>query len=184
VERYDFVNTNETYQSFNVLHNIVHPEFDDQTFRHDFAVVILDGSVQGVPPIRLNSDPATPYPTESLSVFGWGAIANQPEAVYPNVFQKGVVQALSNYNCANVYIQGQTLYKGDIYDEMLCAVSSTTDSCSGDSGGALIVDGPAEGLDLLVGSVSWGRGCLVYPGAYPCRAHRLPSVPRHPFSSS
>ena len=37
--------------------------------------------------------------------------------------------------------------------------------CSGDSGGPLIVN-KGKDNDILVGLVSWGRGCQMYPGVY------------------
>ena len=46
---------------------------------------------------------------------------------------------------------------GDITDDMLCAQKPGTDACQNDSGGPLTVDD--DGKHVLVGLVSWGKGC-------------------------
>lgn len=168
IDRYDFGDLQDTYSKHTVKNISSHPLFDLDYFRYDFAVVQMNDSVLNVYPVVLNSDPAVPVLNESLTVVGWGAteidLVNGP--VYPNIFQKGTVYVLSNLVCANTVIKNQTLYKGEIYNEMLCAQAPGVDACTGDSGGPLFIEGSSKGLDLQVGLVSWGRGCAVYPGVY------------------
>lgn len=54
-----------------------------------------------------------------------------------------------------------------ITERMLCAGTEGKDSCQGDSGGALSVEG------YLVGVISTGFGCGIknYPGVYTSVAH-------------
>lgn len=42
------------------------------------------------------------------------------------------------------------------------------DSCQDDSGGPLVVKSGVNGMDVLIGVTSWGRGCgqAGYPGMY------------------
>lgn len=54
---------------------------------------------------------------------------------------------------------------GGIIASMICAGQAAKDSCSGDSGGPMVVN---EGRWTQVGIVSWGIGCGKgqYPGVY------------------
>lgn len=159
VDRYDFNDPNDKYYAHTIHSVAVHPLFDKDTFRYDFSVVQTNESVLFITPVRLNKDPAVPAVHEVLTVLGWGAIENDSQgAIYPSVFQKGRVLAMSNQNCADAVIANQSLYTGDVYSDMMCAQAPGVDACSGDSGGPLIVEGSSEGLDLQVGLVSWGRG--------------------------
>ena len=66
-------------------------------------------------------------------------------------------------------------YRGYITDDMLCAAAPGRDSCGGDSGGPLIVEGGGDADDVLVGIVSWGYRCADenFPGVYArVSAHR------------
>jgi hypothetical protein len=57
----------------------------------------------------------------------------------------------------------------EISDDMICAATKNGDSCSGDSGGPLIIKSSNNYTeDRLVGLVSWGRGCANenFPGVY------------------
>jgi trypsin len=168
LDRYDFSNPYDSYLTRTVDSVAVHPLFVEEVFRYDFAVVQMNQSMLHVTPVRLNNDPAVPAVNTNLTVLGWGATENDPVTgdVYPSVFQKGSVLAMSNQACEDTIVGSLSLYQGEIYDEMLCAQYPGVDACSGDSGGPLFIEGSSEGLDVQVGLVSWGRGCAVYPGVY------------------
>lgn len=80
----------------------------------------------------------------------------------PAILQKVTVPIWSNTHCQGKY---GTSAPGGIIESMLCAGVDSKDSCTGDSGGPLMVN---EGTWTQVGIVSWGIGCGEgqYPGVY------------------
>ena len=48
-------------------------------------------------------------------------------------------------------------HRGQIFGDMMCAVSPGRDACRLDSGGPLTVEG--NGKNILVGVISWAEGC-------------------------
>jgi secreted trypsin-like serine protease len=68
-------------------------------------------------------------------------------------------------------------YDGAVLESMICAGRKRGghDSCQGDSGGPLVslANDNAQGVNLLIGVVSWGRGCAQarFPGIYANVSH-------------
>jgi len=199
IDRYDFDSPSEEFQVIEVVSAEAHVLFDEDCFRYDFAIVLLEEQVQGIAPVQLNTDDSIPSPDTKLVVLGWGATEYSQEGIggYSSTLLQGDVQALSNDECQKTEVDNKTLYSGEVYGEMLCAYDpSGVDSCSGDrcvtrflqnvvlfalplivlfsdpftcvrcSGGPLILEGSNLEPDVLVGLVSWGRGCAIYPGVY------------------
>jgi secreted trypsin-like serine protease len=168
VDRHDFGDTFDSYQIFEPIQTVFHPEFDIDTFRYDFAVVQLNGSVEYVEPVRLNDDESIPAMDNTMAVIGWGAVdySIKSSPVFPDVLQRGTVRSITNPICEETTVGGRSLYQGEIFPEMMCALSPGVDACIGDSGGPLIVEGTSSEGDRQVGLVSWGRGCAIYPGVY------------------
>lgn len=141
---------------------IVHPNYNSKTRSNDFAILKLSSPVYTVYPIALNGDGAGPAIGQSLTVIGVGAIReNGPSS---GVLQQASVNVLNPDTCnSNRQYNGMV-----IASTMFCAgtQSGERDSCQGDSGGPLIQ--VINGIDTLVGIVSWGEGCArsSYPGVY------------------
>jgi hypothetical protein len=168
IDRYDFGDTGDSYQTFEPILTLLHPDFDVDTFQYDFSVVQLNGTVDYIKPVHLNDDDSIPEMGYDMAVIGWGAIdySNKFNPVFPDVLQQGIVRSVPNAICEETTIGGSSLYRDEIFPEMLCALGPGVDACIGDSGGPLILQGTSPESDRQVGLVSWGRGCAVYPGVY------------------
>jgi len=148
-------------------------DYDPATFSHDAAVLTLVGQLDvnsspNIKSIELADDDTWSNASvlAPFTVTGWGRTSSSNPNSYPSTLQIAdhTVPFVSDAACSGAY-QG--------YDSgaMLCAGSTTVDSCFGDSGGPLTVDDyngfPAQ---RLVGLVSFGppSGCAVpgYPGVY------------------
>uniref|UniRef100_A0A1A9WXH1 Phenoloxidase-activating factor 2 n=1 Tax=Glossina brevipalpis TaxID=37001 RepID=A0A1A9WXH1_9MUSC len=144
-----------------------HKGFDYNTLHNDIAILTLDKPVRfshEIQPICLPSSPSQQtrnYSGQLGIVAGWGSLReNGPQ---PAVLQKVKVPIWTNTLCAQKYGRAAP---GGIINSMICAGQATKDSCSGDSGGPLIVN--EAGRYVQVGIVSWGIGCGKgqYPGVY------------------
>lgn len=131
-----------------------HADWDGPNHRFDIALVhyVADGETDGslagpIEPIALYDGPPL-GPGVSVYATGWG----QEEEGKGRGFQAELTQVdLLTVDCAN-YPQ----YRGKTDSNSLCAAAPDNDTCTGDSGGPLVreVERP-----LLVGIVSWGKGC-------------------------
>ena len=172
LDRYDFTEgAEDSYRTPRIKLYLEHPSFDPDTFRFDFGMIVLNDPMSSMEYIRINDDPIVPSTGQDLTILGWGAVdwAFGRATSYPDVLHMGQVQSISNDKCKRASVNGKMLYANEIYPEMMCAVNTTVDACSGDSGGPLVLEataGDVHSEDLLVGMISWGRGCKVLPGVY------------------
>ncbi|KAJ2947827.1 hypothetical protein O0L34_g9614 [Tuta absoluta] len=140
-----------------------HRGFDMRTLYNDVAILTLDQPVQftkNIRPICLPSG-GRAYAGLVATVIGWGSL--RESGPQPSVLQEVSIPIWSNSECRMKY---GSAAPGGIVEHMLCAGKASMDSCSGDSGGPLMVnDG---GRWTQVGVVSWGIGCGKgqYPGVY------------------
>ena len=182
IHRYDFQDHTDVYTEMDPAFIHVHPDFNPTTFQADFSIVGLRTPVPSAEIVLLNTDAHIPSATnDPLVVIGWGAtnITDPSHTIYPNRLQKARINYISNDECQRAKVEGLALYTGEIYSNMLCATSPGVDACRGDSGGPLIVQGAAEGQDIQVGIVSWGRGCALYPGEYSRVSDGYPWIRQH-----
>ncbi|XP_044740915.1 proclotting enzyme-like [Chrysoperla carnea] len=149
-----------------------HRGFDSRTLYNDVAILTLDSPVQfsrQVRPICLPSSGGT-FAGKTATVIGWGSL--RESGPQPAILQEVNIPIWSNGECRAKYGPAAP---GGIVEHMLCAGQASRDSCSGDSGGPLMVN---EGRWTQVGIVSWGIGCGKgqYPGVYTRVTHFLPWI--------
>ncbi|XP_067621340.1 proclotting enzyme isoform X2 [Eurosta solidaginis] len=154
-----------------------HKGFNFSTLHNDIAILTLNEAIKfsyEIQPICLPS--ASSQETRSYSgkvavVAGWGSLReNGPQ---PSILQKVQIPIWANHDCARKYGRAAP---GGIIESMVCAGQASKDSCSGDSGGPLIVN--ENGRYTQVGIVSWGIGCGKgeYPGVYTRVTSLLPWI--------
>lgn len=78
---------------------------------------------------------------------------------YPNeILQSVTIEKVTHEKCQRWY----DLIEDEVTERMICAGGSgEAGACKGDSGGPLTAQ-TADGETVLVGVVSWGRGCGLY----------------------
>lgn len=135
-----------------------HEGYNSATKVNDIAVVKLVSALSfssTTRPIGLAT--STPGNGAFASVSGWGTQQSGSNAI-PSQLQYVNVSIIDRSKCAS----SSYSYGSEIKSGMVCAAASGKDSCQGDSGGPLVYGG------VLVGVVSWGRGCAAsrYPGVY------------------
>jgi trypsin len=136
-----------------------HQQYNPSRISNDVGLVhfeqalVFGSSVFSVAIPAHNS--AVPYGV-NCNVTGWGVIREGAGSL-PNILQVVTKPTVSNEECNKAY-------GGRITDDMMCAglPEGGKDACQGDSGGPLVVNG------VLLGVVSWGRGCARpgFPGVY------------------
>ncbi|XP_077296223.1 CLIP and Tryp_SPc domain-containing lethal (2) k05911 isoform X2 [Arctopsyche grandis] len=153
-----------------------HRNFDMRTLYYDVAVITMDSPVaftKRIRPICLPTGGAT-YAGKTATVIGWGSL--RESGPQPAVLQKVSIPIWTNAECRAKY---GAAAPGGIVDHMLCAGMDNKDSCSGDSGGPLMV--VENGKWTQVGIVSWGIGCGKgqYPGVYSRVTDLLPWIKKN-----
>lgn len=141
-----------------------HKGFSDQTLHWDVAVITLETPVPAdhatVRPVCLPSGNQQ-YAEQTATVVGWGSLKeNGPQ---PDRLMEVTVRIWDNAECKSTYGPAAP---GGIMSHMLCAGQKGKDSCSGDSGGPMVVGTGSTWTQI--GVVSWGIGCgkSHYPGVY------------------
>ena len=130
-----------------------HPGYVEDTFTNDVAVLLLAEPVNEVVPIVLNQDPNVPNDGATVQVIGVGKIVE--DGPFPDYLQGVDLQIVDSETCATDYLYTLALDA----DSQLCAAAPGKDSCTGDSGGPLLVS-LADGLSYTqIGTVSFGKGC-------------------------
>ncbi|KAJ8918694.1 hypothetical protein NQ315_015014 [Exocentrus adspersus] len=139
-----------------------HRGFDSRTLYNDIAILTLDSPIefsQQIRPVCLPTG-GSDHSGKTATVIGWGSL--RESGPQPAILQEVNIPIWSNRDCKLKYGPAAP---GGIVEHMLCAGQANRDSCSGDSGGPLMVN---NGRWVQVGIVSWGIGCGKgqYPGVY------------------
>ncbi|XP_029046484.2 proclotting enzyme-like isoform X2 [Osmia bicornis bicornis] len=149
-----------------------HRGFNGRTLYNDVALLTLNEPVpftDQIRPICLPSGSQL-YSGKVATVIGWGSL--RESGPQPAILQEVSIPIWPNSECKVKY---GAAAPGGIVDSFLCAGRAAKDSCSGDSGGPLMVN---DGRWTQVGIVSWGIGCGKgqYPGVYTRVTHFLPWI--------
>lgn len=144
---------------------IDHPDFDYSTFDSDLALLRLESPSVQVPIALVTAETASLAEPETLSkVIGWGStIASEPA-------RSDTLQQVDLPIVVTEICNAPESHNGAVTPNMLCAgyTSGEHDSCTGDSGGPLMVTGVDRATWFQAGIVSWGNGCATpgYFGVY------------------
>jgi secreted trypsin-like serine protease len=163
VGEHDKTVTEPSQVDHSVARVIAHPQYNGQTIKNDIAVLEL------VNPITFTAEvsPACLAPAGHVAVHGSEATVTGWGETNPSRMTRGQSTLLRQ---AKVKIvsreQCNAAYNGAIDNTMICAGANGLDSCQGDSGGPLVA--VVNGLNTLIGVVSWGYGCArpTHPGVY------------------
>lgn len=157
----------------NVSRVFIHPNWNDNTFAYDAAVLKLSSPVSGIAPIKLatSSQNFLETPGRNATVAGWGNTIAQPAdgpspgSSFPQRMREAQVPIVSDAKAEQTYdaIYGPSGYIPPI---QVAAGKTGKDTCQGDSGGPMFAK--ASGTFTQIGITSWGNGCGApgYPGVY------------------
>lgn len=153
IGRHDLEDSSEEYESINVVEKILHPCYDDSSLQNDVMILKLesDSTAQVVTYDTGDADTCEGNP---VTVMGWGSTTDL-NGDTSDVLLEVEVDTVSNSDCCDRW-GGEK-----ITDGMLCAERADKGSCTGDSGGPLIIAGEDAASDMQVGIVSFGSadGC-------------------------
>ena len=130
----------------------------------DSARIVLAEPVAETPvATATNEDAALFAPGLPATALGWGT-TREGGGAGSDELRQVEVPMVSDEACAEAYRQEGERFQPD---SQICAGAAGRDSCSGDSGGPLIVR-DAAGVPRQVGITSYGRGCgrARFPGVY------------------
>mmetsp|Transcript_8962 Transcript_8962/g.21316 ORF Transcript_8962/g.21316 Transcript_8962/m.21316 type:complete len:1059 (-) Transcript_8962:2662-5838(-) len=178
IGRWNRDNPNEGYDNFTMKEiEYIHPQFvEDLATSFDFMLLKLTQQSSKAY-IKLNENPDIPagQRVDEVTALGFGTISTDLEE-YPSTLQQVELTYINNNECEKSKDPNYAdNYQGLISSDMLCAGDFGQDTCRGDSGGPLIVDGGSPDKDIVVGIVSWGFGCALpaFPGIYSRVSHEV-----------
>ena len=141
-----------------VVEKIRHPQYNIWTYKNDIALYRLETpSTQPLGSIDWNNRGQAGVMSQ---VAGWGATEPSGENSSPTL-QQVALPIISNQAC-NQAMSDYLDRANPIYPGMVCAgyANGGKDSCSGDSGGPMLIEGYITGL------VSWGPSTCADAGGY------------------
>ena len=74
-----------------------HPDYVNLNQGEDFAIICLEQPVEGIEPVKLNSDTKIPVDGSTLEVFGWGRTQTTPNEIQrPDLPQTADLEYITN----------------------------------------------------------------------------------------
>ncbi|XP_068948653.1 transmembrane protease serine 12-like [Petaurus breviceps papuanus] len=161
-------NVLQNHKRIKIDNIIIHPEFKQDTFENDIALIHLKDPVtynDFIQPICLpffNDVPKIDN-TKRCFISGWGK--RREEGTMTSLLQEAEIHYIPWNTCNAV-----GSYSGKVPDTSFCAGESygNVDTCTGDSGGPLMCYFPENERFFLMGITSAGAGCgrPFFPGIY------------------
>ncbi len=141
---------------------IRHADYDKPSHRNDIALVHYvaddltseDMIATEIEAVKLYDGPPLGTGLDVMAS-GWGQL--------DEIKNSGFAPVLTTVDLKTVECDAYPVYAGKTDGNMMCAGAPGQDTCTGDSGGPLIVGDLNNAT--LVGVVSWGRGCYRDGGA-------------------
>jgi secreted trypsin-like serine protease len=135
----------------------LHPGYDDNEVDNDVALVRLSRPLSGARPLAFLSSERQERKLAaagtSATIVGWGA-TDKAEMRFPDGLRRGTIPVVDRTTCGKKIDE---LVGGGFTEAMFCAGGGKTDTCTGDSGGPLLVAGTG-GQPVVAGVTSFGLG--------------------------
>jgi len=143
---------------------VVHPKYSASTVDYDVVVFKLATTLTfgtTINKINLTASGSDPAAGTVTTTMGWGLTSESGSSI-SSVLREVDVPVVARTTCAADYGTSEP-----VTVRMFCAAASGKDSCSGDSGGPIILKSTSS-TKVLLGGVSWGNGCAEagFPGVY------------------
>ncbi|XP_018494152.1 coagulation factor XI-like [Galendromus occidentalis] len=156
------IDVREAGQFRSIVKKILHPSWRYGVWENDIALLRVNESFRFdalTSPLCLPDSDAT-LKVDSILVSGWGRLREGYRQ--PNILHSVVLETASDERCKKRFPYAFSSRS------MFCALSDNKDACQGDSGAAAVTFDVNRGASVLVGLVSWGRGCARNdtPGVY------------------
>ena len=163
IGRHDLADLSSPFETFTIIEEIPHPNYNRQTTDYDFMMIKLSGNSAYAPVVLDNGGGDFLTDGTDLIAMGWGSTRNDGRT--SDVLLEVEVDVDSS--CGSYP-------ESSITPRMFCAGRRGKDSCQGDSGGPII----HRGTGRQVGVVSWGYDCAKpnHPGVYAKVSDQLPWI--------
>jgi len=140
-------------QNAGVIDYRVHPGYIRYNLDNDFSLLFLDRNIVFSKTISSAClpNPSKNYENTPVTAAGWGI---DETGNTPNILQQVDLKTMSNRHCNYKWGGGLRLTKN-----MICADGHYKGTCSGDSGGPLMVKGREK---IVIGVTSWGITDICY----------------------
>nr|APU50788.1 elastase-like protein 026 [Saccoglossus kowalevskii] len=145
-----------TEQIISVSRITISSSYDADTFDSDYALVKLKTGATLNNYVQIANLGNVYKADGDCVVTGWGTSDPNLSSMTP-VLQEATVDVMSNADCADIW-----QHVSPITDNMMCAGSTTSGSCTGDSGGPLMC--LENGNWVVHGIVSWGASACGIDG--------------------
>lgn len=156
---------------FQVVNITSHPNFHPQkSLESDVAILELATNLTygpGVAPTVVPSNATDFVDGDSAVATGWGFLVDEGE--YADQLQAVTLPLITTETCQ------QSVYSTAVTQKMFCAGEGGKDTCTGDDGGPLVLNG------VQVGISSWGGICGLAknPGVYVKLSKFLPFINKY-----